>query len=487
MRAEVRRLCDPPWHDGRVRHFDLCVIGSGSGNSIVDEEMDDWSVALVEGGTFGGTCLNVGCIPTKMYVYPADLASSPAQAKALGVDLDLVDVRWPDIRDRIFGRIDAISAGGRDWRASRPNVTLFEQQARFVGFRTLELAARGDRPAETITADRFVIAAGSRAVVPPFPGLDTVAYETSDTVMRLPSLPRSMVVVGGGYIGAELSHVFASFGTRVTVVSRTPRMLPRSDVQVAERFTELLGHKVEIRSRSTVVRVDPGATGDGVVVTARDASGTEFQVEADVLLIATGRVSNADTLDVGATGVRTDDAGRVVVDERQQTATPGIFALGDVSSHHQLKHVANHEARVVRHNLLHPDAMVPADHRFVPHAVFSDPQVAAVGLTEEEAIDQGIDHAIGVQDYGGTAYGWAMGDEDHFVKVISDRSTGQLVGAHLVGPQASSLIQPLIQAMSFGIPAHDVARGQYWIHPAMAEVVENALLALPGPEGSLDV
>ena len=178
---------------------------------------------------------------------------------------------------------------------------------------------------------------------------------------------------------------------------------------------------------------------------------------------------------------------RVVVDAQQRASAPGFFALGDVSSQYQLKHVANHEARVVHHNLLNPDAMVASDHRFVPHGVFSDPQVAAVGLTEEEAQEQGLDYAVGVRDYGGTAYGWAMGDEDHFVKVIAERTTGRLLGAHLIGPQASSLVQPLIMAMTYGIPAHDVARGQYWIHPAMAEVVENALLALPAPAGSLDV
>jgi mycothione reductase len=470
-----------------VRHFDLCVIGSGSGNSVVDEEMDGWSVAMVEGGTFGGTCLNVGCIPTKMYVYPADLAVSPSQAKALGVDLDLVDVRWPDIRDRIFGRVDAISHGGRDWRATRPNVTLYEQHARFTGDHELHLEARGERPATTITADRFVLAAGSRPVVPPFPGLEDVPFETSDTIMRLATLPRSLVIVGGGYIAAEFAHVFSAFGVRVTVVARTPTLIPRSDRQVAERLTGLLRRRVEVRTSSDVQRVARRDSGDGVVVTACSDAGTEFLVEGDLLLVATGRVPNADTLDLDRTGVDVDENGRVVVDPQQRTTAPGVFALGDVSSKYQLKHVANHEARVVRHNLLHPEDMVASDHRYVPHAVFSDPQVAAVGLTETEAAEQGYDYAVGVRDYAGTAYGWAMGDEDHFVKVISDRRTGLLLGAHLVGPQASSLIQPLVQAMSLGTPAREVARGQYWIHPAMAEVVENALLALPGPEGSLDV
>ncbi len=462
-----------------MQHFDLCVIGSGSANSILDERFESWSVAMVEQGTFGGTCLNVGCIPTKMYVYPADLAASPTEAAGLGVDLHLDGVRWADVRDRIFTRIDAISAGGRKWRRDNPNVTLFERPGRFVGPRTLQILGRDGEPDQKITADRFVIGAGSRPVVPPFAGLDSVTYHTSDTVMRLPERPDRLVIVGGGYVAAEFAHIFASFGTRVTVLARSQSLLKTEDTDVVRRFTEQLGAQVDVRLGHQVSQVSPGSGGQGITVTGRRDDGGEFTVEADVLLLATGRVPNADTLDLDETGVRVDDGGYIVVDAQQRTTADGIYALGDVSSPLQLKHVANHEARVVQHNLLHPDAPRESDHRFVPHAVFSHPQVASVGLTEQAALEQGVDFAVGCQDYAGTAYGWAMEDAGHFVKVLADPATGRLLGAHLIGPQASSMIQPLIQAMHFGTPAHDVARGQYWIHPAMIEVVENALLQLP--------
>jgi mycothione reductase len=205
---------------GRVQHFDLAIIGSGSGNSIVDERFSGLSVALVEKGVFGGTCLNVGCIPTKMYVYPADLALAPEGSSRLGVDLVRQRVRWSDIRERIFGRIDPIAAGGREWRASNADVTLFGEAAHFVGPRRLDTGSSG-----VITADRFVLAAGSRVRVPAIAGLDSVPYETSDTVMRLPELPGSMVILGGGFVAAEFAHVFASFGTRVSVVNRSDRLL----------------------------------------------------------------------------------------------------------------------------------------------------------------------------------------------------------------------------------------------------------------------
>jgi mycothione reductase len=265
----------------------------------------------------------------------------------------------------------------------------------------------------------------------------------------------------------------------VTLVNRSDRLLRKEDDEIAARFTEQLSRQVDVRLRTELATVQPES--DGAVRVVLDGPGGPSELVTDVLLIGVGRMPNGDTLNLPAAGIETNDQGRVVVDEYQRTTADGIFALGDVSTEFPLKHVANEEARTVQHNLLHPTAMVATDHRFVPHAVFSEPQIAAVGLTEAQAKEQGIDYRVGKQDYGDTAYGWAMEDTGHFVKVIAEAGSGLLVGAHLIGPQASSLIQPLVQAMSFGQRAIDVARGQYWIHPAMAEVVENALLDLDEP------
>jgi mycothione reductase len=456
-----------------VRHFDLCVIGSGSGNTIIDDRFADQKIAMVESGRFGGTCLNVGCIPSKMYVYSADLARTPGHARPLGVDLELIGTRWPDIRDRIFSRIDHDSAAGRKHRVESDNVTVFDRRCHFVGGKRLAIGA------ETITADRFVVAAGSRPMIPEVTGLDSVPYHTSDTVMRLAEQPARMVIMGGGYIAAEFAHIFSGLGTAVTLVNRSDRLLRKEDDEIAARFTEQLSRQVDVRLQTELVAAQP--EGEGAVRLVLDGPGGSSEMVADVLLIGVGRMPNGDTLNLPAAGIETNDEGRIVVDEYQRTTADGIFALGDVGTEFPLKHVANEEARTVQHNLLHPTAMVATDHRFVPHAVFSEPQIAAVGLTETQAKEQGLDYRVGKQDYGATAYGWAMEDKAHFVKVIADAGSGLLVGAHLIGPQASSLIQPLVQAMTFGQRAIDVARRQYWIHPAMAEVVENALLDLGEP------
>ncbi len=459
----------------RMRHFDLCVIGSGSGNSIVDERFDDLSVALIDSGErFGGTCLNAGCIPTKMFVYPADLVVEAGRAGRVGVTAE-ARADWRAVRDRIFGRIDPISESGEEWRRSNRNLTLYREPARFTGERRLTV---GD---ETITADRFVLAAGSRPWLPDLAGLDdprvAARVHTSDDIMRLDDLPASLVIIGGGFVAAEFAHVFAAFGTKVTVLQRSDVLLRREDAEIAEAFTEQLAQRVNLRLRQHVAGIDY-TDRDTVIVETVDEKGIHYDFEAERVLLALGRIPNSDLLDVTATGVTVDDDGLVIVDDEQQTVVPGIFALGDLSSPHQLKHVANHEARVVQHNLLDPRHMIAADHRFVPHAVFSEPQVASVGLTEQQAEAAGRRFVTARHDYGAVAYGWAMEDSDHFVKLIADPDTGQLLGAHILGPQATVLIQPLIQAMSFGLDVASMARGQYWIHPSLTEVVENALLKL---------
>ena len=328
-----------------------------------------------------------------------------------------------------------------------------------------------------------MLAAGSRAVVPDIPGLDAVRYHTSDTVMRIEELPERVVILGGGYIAAEFGHVFASFGSAVTHVARGAALLRHHDADISAAFTAAATARYDVRLHTTVTAVRPSPAGGDAAILHLDGPDGPSTVEADVLLIATGRHPNGDRLAVTETGVQLDRSGRVVVDEYQQTAVTGIFALGDISARNQLKHVANHEARVVAHNLAHPDAPIAADHRFVPSAVFAHPQIATVGITEQRARAHGIDYVTARRDYAGVAAGWAREDTTGFCKVIADPATGLLLGVHIIGPEAATVIQSAITAMHFGIPAHRLARGQYWIHPALPEVLENALLALPDPTG----
>ncbi len=455
--------------------YDIAIIGTGSGNSILDDRYAGKRAAICEQGTFGGTCLNVGCIPTKMFVYAAEVAATIRDSARYGVDAHIDRVRWEDIVSRIFGRIDPIALSGEDYRRSAPNIDVYSRHTRFGAVQPDGRYLLRTDAGEEFAADQVVIAAGSRPVIPSAILASGVDYHTSDTVMRIAELPERIAIVGSGFVAAEFAHVFSALGVRVTLVIRGSCMLRHCDDTICERFTRIAATKWELRTHRNVARA--ANRGSGVALELDDGS----TVNADLLLVATGRLSNADLLDAEQAGIDVQNS-RVVVDEYQRTSARGVFALGDVSSPYQLKHVANHEARVVQHNLLcdwdDTESMAVTDHRFVPSAVFTEPQLATVGLTENQAVASGFDISVAVQDYGDVAYGWAMEDTTGVVKLIAERNSGCLLGAHIMGYQASSIIQPLIQAMSFGLTATEMARGQYWIHPALPEVVENALLGL---------
>lgn len=446
-------------------HFDLVVVGTGSGNSVLTPYFDDWRVALIERDTFGGTCLNRGCIPSKMFVYAADMAHQAGHTGHLGVDSTLDGVRWSEIVDRVFGRIDPIAQGGEDYRHSLDNVTVFNGDARFVGHKMLEVNG------QQITGSHIVLAAGARPFIPPIPGLADMPYHTSDTVMRLEELPNRMVILGGGYIAAELGHVFDAMGVSVSIVNRSERLLRAEDEDVSAAFTEIVSRRMDCALGSPITGVSNTGSQVTVHTEPRDVTG-------DVLLVATGRVPNGEQLGVTQSGVELDDDGYVVTDEYLRTGVDGIWALGDICHAAQLKHTANEDTRAVAHNIAHPNDLRVPDHSGIPHAVFAYPQVAAVGATEQSLRAERRPYLKAVRPYQGTAYGWAMEDTTSFAKVLADPKTRLLLGAHIIGPQAPTLIQQLIQGFQFGLTVDEMARGQLYIHPALTEVVEQALLEI---------
>jgi len=454
------------------KHYDLIILGTGSGNSIPGPEFDDKSIAIIEKGTFGGTCLNVGCIPTKMYVYAADTALETRESSRLGINAQVNSVDWPGIVNRVFDqRIDLIAKGGEEYRRGdkTPNIEVYDQFARFVAERTLK-TGQGSKEM-TISADQIVLAAGSRPFIPEVIAESGVHFHTNEDIMRLARQPESIVIVGGGYIAMEFAHVFEALGTKVSIIARS-ELLRHLDTDLREPFNELSAQRYDVHCGKNITQVSQDS--HGITVTLDD----ESAVNAEVLLVATGRVPNGDELDVERAGIEAED-GRIKVDEfGRSTSAEGIWALGDISSPYMLKHVANAEMRAVRHNLLNPQNMKKMPHEHVPAAVFTHPQIAYVGLTEEQAREAGHDIAVKVQKYADVAYGWAMEDKTGIAKLIADKKTGKLLGAHYMGPQASTLIQQMITVMAFDLDVREVATKQYWIHPALPEVTENALLGL---------
>jgi mycothione reductase len=450
-----------------MREFDMIVIGSGSGLDVANAAAAEMKVAIVEKGPLGGTCLNRGCIPSKILIHSADVAMAIHTAAQFGLEVPDMKVDFERIVAHANAAVDADSRNIEHALSHEvKNPLLIKDEARFIGPKTLRVGK------QEIRANMILIAAGGRPQVPNIPGLAESGFITSDEALRLRRLPKHMIILGGGYIAVELGHFFGALGSQVTVACRRPTLLAREDHAIAERFTEVFGrlHTVLTETTVTAVRRD----GESIeVVTENVKSGAKATLTGDALLVATGRTPNTDWLDLEATGVRTNESGHIVVNEYMETNVKGIYALGDIVGRYLYKHNANHEAQYVYWNMV-VGKRVPIDYTAMPHAVFSYPQVAGVGLTEEECQAKGIKYGVGICDYSATGMGLALQDEDSFAKLIVQRSDGKILGGHIVGPQASILIHEVIVAMKSGKGTTSNILNAIHVHPALSEVISRA-------------
>ena len=454
----------------RTNSYDIMVIGSGLGLEVSSEAAGSGlSVVVVEEGPFGGTCLNRGCIPSKMLIHCADVMETIQRSDLFGIKAKVEAVDWQFIIRRSFEEIDADAASIEEGNLQSPNISVYKGTGWFVGDKTLEI--NGER----ISAETVVIAAGTRPMVPDIPGLGDVPHVTSDQALRLPQQPRRLAIVGGGYIAAEMAHFFGSLGTEVTVIQRGPLLLREEDKQVSQRFTDVYKRRFNILLNAQVSRAY--RRGDDIALEVLGEGDTQTVV-ADALLFATGRVPNTDLLDVAKTGVEVDGRGFVKTDGYLETNVPGIWALGDIVGKYLLKHSANLEAAYVANNIFNPDHKVEVDYTAMPHAIFASPQVAGVGLTEEAAKEEGVHYVAATYDYINIAYGSSIEDRDGFVKVLASPETRQILGCHIIGTDASILIQEAANAMRQRMGTDAITQSIY-VHPALPEVVQRAFGALP--------
>ncbi|RCU44345.1 dihydrolipoyl dehydrogenase [Haloplanus salinus] len=459
--------------------FDFLVIGSGSGLDVANVAANQGqSVAVIEKGPLGGTCLNRGCIPSKLLLYHADVLETIERAGEFHIDARVEDIGFADIVREVNEEVEADAESIRQGLRSSSQHSLFEGEGRFVDDHTVEVVD-GEDDGARLRAETILIAAGSRPAIPSIGGIDDVEYLTSTEALQLETPPDHLVIVGGGYIAAELGHFFGTFGSDVTIIGRRPNLLPEADDEVAESFTERYADRFTVHTGHTATAVSES---DGTVsVEARpyeygDDGGivdddTSVTVTGDELLIAAGRVSNADTLNLDATGVETDEQGFVETDEYLRTAADGVWALGDIVGEYLLKHNANHEARTVARNIFGSD-LEAVDYSAMPFAVFASPEVAGVGASESDLRAEGRDYATNTYRYEETARGDAMKAEG-FVKVLIDLD-GEILGCHIIGPDASTLVQEVVGAMTAGSGTVQDIRESIHIHPALPEVVQRA-------------
>ena len=450
-----------------MEHFDVLVIGSGSGMIVASTAVENgFKTAVVDSGPMGGTCLNVGCVPSKMLIYPADVIAMFNEARSLGVHGAVSSVDFKNIMDRMHKLVNGDSSRQAQGVRETPNLKWFNQQGEFVSDYTMQVGE------ETVQAEMVFIVSGARPGVPKFKGIETVNYLTSDTVLKLESPPKSILIIGGGYVGAEYAHFFSGIGTKTTLIQRNPRLVPDEEPEISELLKKELARRMEIHTNVEVLEVKQAGMLKTVVARNReDGSLREFQAEA--LMIATGRVPNSDILKPEKTGVTLDERGFVKVNEFLETSKKNVWAFGDAIGKEMFKHVANYEAGIAWHNAVH-DHKVAMNYSAAPHAVFTHPQVASVGLKEAEARQQGYRLLIGVAHYRDTAMGGAMGEPEGFVKVLVEKETGKILGGHIIGPEASSLIQEIVNAMTTDDKSYTPIVRAMHIHPALSEVVQQA-------------
>jgi mycothione reductase len=450
-----------------MERFDVLVIGTGSGMIVASTAVENgFKTAVVDSGPMGGTCLNVGCVPSKMLIYPSDVIAAFNEAQALGVHGTVSSVDFKNIMDRMHALVSHDSNQQAQGVRETPNLKWFNQHGEFVSDYTMQVGS------ETVRAEMVFIVSGARPGVPKFKGIETVNYLTSDTVLNLETQPKSIVIIGGGYVGAEYAHFFPGIGTRTTLVQRNLRLVPDEEPEISELLKNELGRRMEIHTNTEVMEVKQAGTLRTVVARNRE-DGSLREFSADALMIAAGRMPNSDILKPEKTGVKLDEHGYVKVNEFLETSKKHIWAFGDAIGKEMFKHVANYEAGIAWHNAVH-DHKVAMDYSAAPHAVFTHPQVASVGLKEAEARQQGHGLLIGVAHYRDTAMGGAMGEPAGFVKVIVEKETGKILGGHIIGPEASSLIQEIVNAMTTDDKSYAPIVRSMHIHPALSEVVQQA-------------
>ena len=447
-----------------MKEFDLVVIGAGSGLNVATKAAAaGLKTAIVEEGPMGGTCLNRGCIPSKIILHSADVAETTDGAPRFGIVPKGYSVDFAKVTRRASAAADRESREIEEGIKDTENLTLFKSRARFIGERAIVAGT------ETIRGKKVVVAAGTRPAIPAIDGINGVKYMTSDEALRLRKQPKSVVILGGGFIAAEMAHFFGALGTKVIIVQRS-MMLRNEDREITDAYVKA------VRKKYTVIPgYEPKSVsrkGGKIVLVVKNEAGAKT-ITADSFLVATGRVPNSDVLDVAKAGIEVDNRGYIRTNDYLETTAKNVWAFGDIAGKYLLKHSANLEAQYVWNNISGRKKKV--DYWPMPHAVFSSPQIAAVGYTEEELKEKGVDYVIGKHYYRGTGMGLALDEKDGFVKMLVERKSRKMLGCHIIGPDAASIIHEAVVAMKAGLTADAIAHTVH-IHPALSEVVQRAAM-----------
>lgn len=463
-----------------MENYDLIIIGTGSAMNYINPIIDSnpkIRIAVIDKDEPGGICLTRGCIPSKILLYPAELIRQLETTSTFGIKLEIKNIDFLAIMERMCRKIGEDIEAIKESLADNPYLDYYHESAEFIAPYTLKVGEK------TLHSEIIFLCTGSKPAIPPVKGLEEAGYLTSDTVLKLTKCPKKLAILGGGYIAAEYGHFFSAMGAEVTVIGRNSRFLPQEEPEISRLASMKMSEYMQILTNHEAIEIQKGGNGQKTVTAKERNSEREVKITVDEILVATGRVPNTDILHPERAGIKTNIHGWILVNEYLETSQPNIWAFGDANGKYLLKHVANYESGIVYLNAILKEK-VKVDYHAVPHAVFSHPEIAGVGMKEREAIEKYGEERIliGLKFFEDTAKGSAMEIRDYFVKVILDAEEGRILGAHIIGPQASVLIHQIIPLMyTESRSPEPIMRGMD-IHPSLSEVVTRAFYSRLPPE-----
>lgn len=455
--------------------YDLVVIGAGPGGYVaaIRAAQLGMKTAIVEKDAFGGTCLNYGCIPTKALFKDAQVINYIKHAETYGIDLNGTFQPNMDKVQKEKAKVVKTLTGGVEFLLKSNKVDICKGKGKILSAGKVEVTdAKGG--VKTLDTKKILIASGSKSSLPPVKGIDSPGVITSKEALEMDKVPEKIVIVGGGVIGIEFAGIYEAFGSQVTVVEFMPKIIPPIDKEITDRLHKLLERKnIKIMVGTKVEEV--AKKGKGLAVTV-DAGGKKSTLECDQVLVSTGRELDIEGLNLDALGVKYDRKG-IKVDENYQTNVPGIYAIGDVTGRVMLAHVASAEGEACVERMNGHNASV--DYDLIPSAVFTFPEVASIGKSEEQLKEAGVKYEVSKFQFTGNGKALTMHDSDGMVKVIATPDKQEILGVHILGPNASDLLTEAATAMNGMFTVEEAANVMHG-HPTLSEAFDEALTAMLG-------
>jgi pyruvate/2-oxoglutarate dehydrogenase complex dihydrolipoamide dehydrogenase (E3) component len=448
--------------------FDAIIIGTGQAGPSLAQRMtqEGMRTAIIERKLFGGTCVNVGCIPTKALVASARAAYMARRGSDFGITIDgSINVDMKQVKARKDGIVRQSNEGVTNWLKNMKNLSVYEGHGRFESATSVRV--NGD----LLEAEKIILNVGGRAFVPDMPGINDASYLTNSGIMEVDFLPEHLVIIGGSYIGLEFAQMYRRFGSRVTVVEMAPKLIGREDDEVSVAVQEILeAEGIDVRLKAACIGLE--RRGDQVAVTASCEPGPEEVVGSHVLL-AVGRKPNTDDLGLDKAGVETDPRGYVVVDDQLQTNVPGIWAIGDVNGRGAFTHTSYNDYEILAANMFDGDPRRVSD-RILTYGLFIDPPLGRVGMTEREVRDSGRKALVAEMKMARVGRARERSETQGFMKILVDAETKKILGATILGIGGDEVIHSLLDVMYADAPYTVIQRAMH-IHPTVAELIPTML------------